>query len=151
MQGPCTGQTVAKPLLLEDLSGALMASDATVVATAADLLSVTLRGSTIALESCYSGRYLGPRTGEQFMLATAALLAGAHSVIGGTFALPADDTCTGVIAARTLAELRDGVFAGEALRRARAAYLASPPSQLRLPGPTPRPSCPVRRRGRGPD
>lgn len=119
------------------LSGALIASDGTVVATAADLLSSTLHGSTVVFESCYSGRLVGPRAGEPFTLATAALLAGAHSVTAATFALPADEACTGAITAALLTELRAGASAAEALRRARATYLGDPPTQLRLPGPDP--------------
>lgn len=116
------------------LAGALTASDTTVVATAADLLAKPLHGSVLLLEACWSSRYVGSRTGEQFTLATAALLAGAHSVVAGSFALPADDQCTGRIAANFITALRDGADTAEALRSARADYWSDPPSQLHLPG-----------------
>jgi hypothetical protein len=116
------------------LAGTLSASDTTVVATAADLLAKPLNGSVVLLEACWTSRYVGSRTGEYFTLATAALLAGAHSVVAGSFALPADDQCTGRIAASFLTSLHDGVDTSEALRLARAAYWADPPTQVRLPG-----------------
>jgi hypothetical protein len=72
--------------------------------------------------TCFSGRYLGVRTGEQLNLATVALIAGASDVVAGLFALPATDATTGRIAGVAIRELRDGVRAPEALRRARAAY-----------------------------
>lgn len=114
--------------------GALVASDGTRVADAIDLLSEPLTGSVVVLEACFAGRYMGHRTGEQLNLATVSLLSGASAAVAGLFALPADDSCTGRIAAVLLHELEAGVPAAEALRRARETYWTSKPDHLRVPG-----------------
>jgi CHAT domain-containing protein len=88
----------------------------------------------VILEACYSGRYLGPRTGDPISLAAVALLAGASNVIASLFALPASDTTTGAIAALTAREILRGTSPPEALRRARSAYLRSCRPTTRLPG-----------------
>jgi CHAT domain-containing protein len=100
--------------------GTLSASDGAPVLDAIDLLSKSLRHSVVVLEACFSGRYLGVRTGEQLNLATVALIAGASDVVAGLFALPASDATTGRIAGVAIREPRDGVRAPEALRRGRA-------------------------------
>lgn len=114
--------------------GALVASDGTRVADAIDLLAQPLTGSVVVLEACFAGRYMGHRAGEQLNLATVGLLSGASAVVAGLFALPADDSCTGRIAAALLRDLRTGGSAAEALRRAREVYWASKPERLRVPG-----------------
>jgi hypothetical protein len=74
---------------------------------------------------------LGARTGQQLSLATIGLLANASAVIAALFALPADEHCTSVVAAACIQEIRAGTAPAEALRRARAAFWHSRPSQLR--------------------
>lgn len=118
------------------LSGTLTAADGTPVLTAADMLSTSLCGSVVLLEACWAGRYVGARMGEHLTLATAALLAGAHRVTAGLFALPADQTCTGRISSAFIGELRHGHHAAEALRRARSQYWSDPPPAVEVPGTT---------------
>ncbi|GAA3536746.1 CHAT domain-containing protein [Kribbella ginsengisoli] len=119
------------------LTGALVTTDGTVVLTAGDLLSRRSAGGVFVLEACWSGRYFGSRTGEQFSMATAALIGGAGSTIAGLYALPADPACTGRLVATVIREIRAGVTPAEALRRARAEYLADPPTRLTRPGAGP--------------
>lgn len=114
--------------------GSLTATDGTPVLDAIDLLSQSLRHSVVVLETCFSGRYLGARAGEQLNLATVALLAGASDVIAGLFALPANDASTGQIAGYALRELSAGTSAPEALRRGRAAYWCRRERPVPLPG-----------------
>lgn len=114
--------------------GALISSDGARVADALDLLVQPLTGSVVLLEACFAGRYMGPRTGEPLTLATVSLLAGASSVVAGLFALPADDACTGIIAAHLIRELAAGTPAPEALRRARQMYWSARPDRLGVPG-----------------
>lgn len=114
--------------------GALVASDGARVADALDLVAHPLTGSVIVLEACFAGRYMGPRTGEQLNLATVSLLSGASAAVAGLFALPADDSCTGAIAAALFRELAAGTSAPEALRRARWAYWSERPDHLGVPG-----------------
>lgn len=116
------------------LAGSLVAGSGARVADAIDILSASLSSSVVVLEACYSGRYFGPRSGEQLSLASVALLAGASDAIAGLFAVPADDSCTGRIAGALLKELQSGAPPAEALRRARAEYWQSPPPDLGLPG-----------------
>ena len=111
-----------------------MASDGARVADALDLVAHPLTGSVIVLEACFAGRYMGPRTGEQLNLATVSLLSGASAAVAGLFALPADDSCTGAIAAALFRELAAGTSAPEALRRARWAYWSERPDHLGVPG-----------------
>jgi hypothetical protein len=117
--------------------GRLTATDGTPVLDAIDLLSQSLRHSIVVLEACFSGQYLGARTGEQLNLATVALLAGASNVIAGLFALPANDATTGQIAGDALRELAAGTPAPEALRRARGAYWSCRGHKVALPGADP--------------
>lgn len=114
--------------------GALSATSGAHVLDAIDILNHDLKGSVVILEACYSGRYLGPRTGDPISLAAVALLAGASNVIASLFALPASDTTTGAIAALTAREILRGTSPPEALRRARSAYLRSCRPTTRLPG-----------------
>ena len=114
--------------------GALVASDGERVADALDLLSQPLTGSVVVMEACFGGRYMGQRTGEQLNLATVCLVAGASAVVAGILALPADDSCTGAIAAALVRELEAGISTAEALRRARCAYWSARPEHLRVPG-----------------
>jgi hypothetical protein len=72
--------------------------------------------------------------GETLDVSTMALLAGAAGAAGAIFALPADDRCTGTMAATVLGEFGRGTPLGEALRRARASYLADAPDGLKAPG-----------------
>jgi len=104
------------------------------VLDAIDILNHDLGGSVVILEACYSGRYLGPRTGDPVTLAAIALLAGASQVIAGLFALPASDHTTGVITATAVSEVLRGTSPPEALRRARLEYLCSPRPSTRVPG-----------------
>jgi CHAT domain-containing protein len=113
--------------------GTLTATDGTPVLDAIDLLAQDLHQSVVILEACFSGRYLGARTGEQLNLATVALLAGASGAIAGLFALPANDATTGRIAAHAFRELQSGVDAPEALRRARGAYWSQHDEFVTLP------------------
>jgi len=113
---------------------ALVAHSGDRVLDAFDLLARDLTGSVLVFEACHAGRYVGARTGEQLTLATIGLLAKASAVIAGLFALPADDSCTGVIAAHCLGELRSGTPPAEALRRARSAYWQHRPQVVRRPG-----------------
>jgi hypothetical protein len=85
------------------------------------------------LESCWSGRYVGTRTGEQLSLATLGLLAGAEAVVGGIFGLPSGPDCTGRIAGALVDELAADVPAHEAVRRARARYWYNAPATIRRP------------------
>lgn len=114
--------------------GALISSTGLRVVDAIDLLSTRLTNSVVVLESCYSGRYMGARAGEQLSLATVSLLSGASAVVAGLFALPADDSCTGVIAAALIRELVSGTPVPEALRRARRKYWLTKPDHLPIPG-----------------
>jgi tetratricopeptide (TPR) repeat protein len=116
--------------------GMLSATDGTPVLDAIDLLAQSLRHSVVVLEACFSGRYVGARTGEQLNLATVALIAGAAEVIAGLFAVPANDATTGRIAGHAIRELRASVPASEALRRARVAYWDRRDPFVALPGMT---------------
>ncbi|WP_373198366.1 CHAT domain-containing protein [Mycobacterium marinum] len=74
------------------------------------------------------------RTAEPLSLATAALLAGAHGLNAGLFALPDDQNCTGRISSAYIAEIRAGRDGSEALRRARWHYWSDPPEAVAVPG-----------------
>ena len=63
-----------------------------------------------------------------------AFLAGAAGVIAGLWALPADPQCTGRITADCLAAVGAGVGPAEALRLARASFLAERDTTVRVPG-----------------
>ncbi|MHB1594781.1 MAG: hypothetical protein ACYCO9_17820 [Streptosporangiaceae bacterium] len=86
----------------------------------------------------------GYPTGETLNMTTAALPAGAASVIGGLWALPAwsfacgrcqlNRHCTGKITADCLAAVLAGVRPAEALRRARERFLADRHATVRVPG-----------------
>jgi tetratricopeptide (TPR) repeat protein len=104
------------------------------VLDAIDLLRQPLSGSSLVLESCSSGRFLGDRTGEQLTLASVALVAGAHAVVAGLFNLPADDITTGAITTALVANLVAGLDPAEALRLAREAYWKSRPATVMRPG-----------------
>ncbi len=93
------------------------------IVDAADLLAASLRGSTLVLESCWSSRHFGRPYAEALTLSSAALLAGASSVVAGLFPLPNDPSTTGRVVSATLTELRRGAYAASALRAARQTYL----------------------------
>lgn len=116
------------------IDGALVSTAGERVLDAVDLLHQPLTDSVVIFESCYSGRYMGERTGEQLTLATTALVAGATAAVAGLFSLPADDETTGVISAALIDGLSRGVDASEALRRARLAYWEGRPESVRRPG-----------------
>lgn len=116
------------------LDGALLSTAGERVLDAVDLLRQPLTESVVIFESCYSGRYLGERTGEQLTLATTALVAGARAAIAGIFSLPADDETTGVIVAALIDGIARGVDTAEALRHARQIYWESRPQRVRRPG-----------------
>ena len=116
------------------LDGALLSTGGARVLDAIDLLRQPLTDSVIVFESCYSGRYLGERTGEQLTLATVALVAGAHAAVAGLFSLPADDETTGVIAAALVEAIAQGTDPAEALRQARQVYWDSRPERVQRPG-----------------
>lgn len=117
------------------LDGALLSTVGERVLDAIDLLRQPLTDSVVIFESCYSGRYMGERAGEQLTLATCALVAGATAAVAGLFSLPADDETTGVIAATTIKGIASGDDAAEALRHARQIYWESRPERVRRPGP----------------
>lgn len=116
------------------LDGALQSTAGERVLDAVDLLRQPLTDSVVVFESCYSGRYLGERTGEQLTLATVALVAGARAAVAGLFSLPADDETTGVIVAALIRAIAQGADTAEALRRARQIYWESRPERVRRPG-----------------
>lgn len=116
------------------LDGALLSTAGERVLDAVDLLRHQLTDSVVILESCYSGRYMGQRTGEQLTLATAALVAGATTAVAGLFSLPADDETTGLIVAAFIDDIATGADAAEALRNARQIYWDSRPERVRRPG-----------------
>lgn len=116
------------------LDGALLSTDGARVLDAIDLLRQPLTDSVIVFESCYSGRYLGERTGEQLTLATVALVAGARAAVAGLFSLPADDETTGVISAALIEAIAQGREPAEALRHARQVYWESRPERVQRPG-----------------
>ncbi len=116
------------------LDSALLSTAGERVLDAIDLLRQPLTDSVVIFESCYSGRYLGERTGEQLTLATTALVAGASAAVAGLFGLPADEETTGIIAAALLDGTARGIDTAEALRRARQIYWESGPQRVRRPG-----------------
>uniref|UniRef100_UPI0012EEB82D CHAT domain-containing protein n=1 Tax=Millisia brevis TaxID=264148 RepID=UPI0012EEB82D len=116
------------------LDGALVSTAGERVLDAIDLLRRPLTDSVVVFESCYSGRYMGERTGEQLTLATSALIAGATAAVAGLFSLPADDHTTGIIVAALIRAVAGGEDAAEALRQAREIYWESRPERVRRPG-----------------
>lgn len=116
------------------LDGALLSTGGQRVLDSIDILSQPLTDSVVIFESCYSGRYMGERAGEQLTLATAALISGATAAIAGLFSLPADDETTGVIVATLLDGIARGDDASESLRHARQAYWECRPECVRRPG-----------------
>lgn len=126
----------------ESFAGRLVDTDGTVVVSAADVLGTSLAGSVLLLETCWSGRHLARRGGEPLSMTAAALVAGAAAVISSGYALPANPQCTGRIVAEiidgltasTASESAVGLEPAEAVRAARAAYLADPPKKLAVPG-----------------
>jgi tetratricopeptide (TPR) repeat protein len=114
--------------------GWLTTTDRSQVVTAADMLLKDLEGSVVVFEACWAGRHAGHRNGETLNVTTAALLAGAASIVAGLWALPADPECTGRITADCLTALNEKVSPAEALRRARERFLSEPAATVRVPG-----------------
>lgn len=115
-----------------DLDARLATSEGQRVLDAGDILGHDLTGTTLVMETCWSGRHFGRPFAEGLTLATAALLAGAASVATGLFPLPANPACTGAITAHLIRSVRRGHAAPAALRAARSAYLTRPPDTIAL-------------------
>lgn len=117
-----------------DLDNKITDSGGTLVLDAADILARDLTGSSVLLETCWSGRSFGQTHGEALSITTALLLAGASEVVASLFPLPISQSSTGLIAASTLRWLQLGIPAQEALCQARREYLNTASGSIQIAG-----------------